>query len=185
MSAIRDIFLRGRWMGLAALVSLGCTVTVPLNSQETSMQKCGPPVYCARTDRQREPYPKTPPALGLAGSIITDPSFHSRILRVTDAKSDPDGLGRPMMSPASAETNAWNADGTKFYVLTPGGQFVLYDFDEAEMKARQKGVMPVTEGDFSHTNRTSCISRDVVIRPFNNTTFPMVSSRCFTKSPIA
>ncbi|MGB0103109.1 MAG: hypothetical protein WBP51_02805 [Candidatus Sulfotelmatobacter sp.] len=55
-----------------------------------------------------------------------------------------------MMSPASAETNAWNADGTKFYVLTPGGQFVLYDFDEAKMKARQRGVMPVTEGDFSH-----------------------------------
>jgi len=56
-----------------------------------------------------------------------------------------------MMSPASAETNAWNSDGTKFYVLTPGGQYVLYDFDPAKMKAHQSGVMPVSEGEFSHT----------------------------------
>jgi len=50
---------------------------------------CGPPDYCTRTDRRVEPYPKTPPDPGSAGKIITDPNFDSRILRVTDANTDP------------------------------------------------------------------------------------------------
>src|SRR5262249_54429118 len=122
-----SFLLRKKWM-LAVVVCLEFTLAASDGTRENSAiqnQRCGPPAYCARTDRLREPYPRTPPALGPAGSIITDPGFHSRILRVTDAKSDPDGLGRAMMSPASAETNAWNSDGTKFYVLTPGGQYVL------------------------------------------------------------
>src|SRR5438067_3681687 len=55
---------------------------------------CGPPHYCARTDRKVERYPKAPLAPGPAGSIVVDPRFGSRILRVTDAKADPMGKGR-------------------------------------------------------------------------------------------
>lgn len=146
--------LRKKWMGLSVMLWLGLQAWVPLNEDASVLaqpQTCGPPIYCARTDRRVEPYPKTPPTLGPAGSIIADPSFHSRILRVTDPKSDPDGLGRSMMSPASAETNAWNSDGTRFYVLTAGGQYVLYDFDPVKMKAHPRELLPFPEGDFSHT----------------------------------
>ncbi len=96
---------------------------------------CGPPDYCARTDRRVEPYPEQPPEIGPAGSIITDPTFGSRILRVTDSKSDPVQAGRPLFSPSSAEQNPWNKDSTMFYVNTSGGSFVIYDFDPATMKA--------------------------------------------------
>lgn len=115
---------------------------------------CGPPNYCARTDRRIEPYQPNPPAMGPAGSIIRDPAFSSRILRVTDAKSDPYGMGRSLMTPSSAEQNAWNADSTKFYVLTIGGQYVLYDFDAANLKVQQQGVIKAPWGgepEFSYT----------------------------------
>ncbi len=136
-------------LGLAAHTPLVLAAqSAPRSGQD---KPCGPPVYCARTDRRVEPYPTAPPALGPAGSIITDPGFHSRILRVTDGKSDPDGLGRSSMTPASAGTNAWNSDSTKFFVLDTGGQTVLYDFDPAKMRAREKAMLPVDGPEFSHT----------------------------------
>lgn len=98
--------------------------------------KCGPPEYCAPTDRRVDPYPDKPPAIGPAGSIITDPTFGSRILRVTDGKSDPKQAGRPVFTPSSAEQNTWNVDSTMFYVTQSGGSFLLYTFDPATMKAR-------------------------------------------------
>ncbi len=104
-------------------------------------RSCGPPDYCARTDRKIERYAKTPPALGAAGSIITDPSFGSRILRVTDAKSDPMDRGRAFKTTSSAEQNIWNRDSTAFYVLAGGGQDLLYEFDPSTMKARQGEVL--------------------------------------------
>jgi len=97
---------------------------------------CGPQQYCARTDRRVEPYPDKPPAIGPSGSIISDPTFGSRIVRVTDERSDPIQAGRPLFTPASAEQNSWNKDSTMFYIDTSGGSFLLYDFDPATMTAR-------------------------------------------------
>jgi len=94
-----------------------------------------PSEYSARTDRKVVPYPATPPATGPAGSIITDPSFGSRIARVTDARSDPKQAGRSLFSPSSSEQNPWNKTSTMFYVNTAGGSFVLYDFDPMTMKS--------------------------------------------------
>jgi hypothetical protein len=139
-------------LGLAAHLPLALVAaTSPPGADE---KKCGPPSYCARTDRRIVPYPATPPTLGPAGSIIEDPSFGSRILRVTDAKSDPLGMGRSMMTPSASEQNPWNTDGSKFYVMTPGGQFVLYDFDPGNLKTRKDRVLPVPwsgEPEFSYT----------------------------------
>ena len=117
-------------------------------------KSCGPPNYCARTDQRIEPYPKTPPVLGPAGSIIADPSFGSRIVRITDAKSDPQGRKRSLMTPSSAEQNSWNVDSTKFYIVTAGGQYMLYRFDPSTLKVHQDQVLPVPwqgEPDFSYT----------------------------------
>ena len=98
--------------------------------------RCGPPEYCAPTDRRVQLYPDKPPAIGPAGSIVSDPTFGSRIVRVTDARSDPTEAGRPLYSPGSAEQNSWNKNSTMFYVSTSGGTFLLYTFDPATMKAR-------------------------------------------------
>jgi hypothetical protein len=98
---------------------------------------CGPPEYCVRADRRVEPYPEKPPAIGPSGSIINDPTFGSRILRVTDGGSDPTQAGRPLFTPSSAEQNSWNKNSTMFYVTTSGGSFLLYDFDLPTMTARR------------------------------------------------
>jgi hypothetical protein len=58
------------------------------------------------------------------------------------------------MTPSSAEQNSWNADGTRFYLITSGGQYVLFTFDPSTMKVRQNGVIPAPwqgEPDFSYT----------------------------------
>jgi hypothetical protein len=107
---------------------------------------CGPPEYCARTDRRVESYPGKPPAIGPAGSIINDPTFGSRILRVTDGRSDPKQADRPLMSPSSAEQNSWNKNSTMFYVTTSGGSFLLYNFDPATMTAKPANTPHLTWG---------------------------------------
>ncbi len=109
-------------------------------------KSCGPPEYCARTDRKVEPYPDKPPAIGPAGSVFNDPTFGSRILRVTDNKSDPKPGDRPLMTPSSGEQNSWSKDSTKFYVTTNGGSFLLYDFDPSTMAARQVRTPKLTWG---------------------------------------
>jgi hypothetical protein len=123
--------------------------------QSKSRDKCGPPGYCARTDRKAEAYADNPPEIGAAGSIITDPSFGSRIVRVTDPKSDRQGKGRSMMTPSSSEQNSWNLNSTRFYVLTPGGEDILYQFDPSSMKLREGEIMRLgwmPEPQFSYTS---------------------------------
>lgn len=83
---------------------------------------------------------------------MTDPNFGSRILRVTDKKSDPGRRDGSLNTPSSAEQNSWNKTSTKFYVLAPGGQKVLYDFDPTSMKVRQADVVDMLgEPEFSYT----------------------------------
>jgi hypothetical protein len=120
-------------VGASACAAQGVPATRP---SAPSSGTCGPPEYCARTDRRTEPYPEKPPALGPAGSIIADPTFGSRIVRVTDGGSDPKQAGRPLFTPSSAEQVSWNKDSTMFYVTTSGGSFLLYGFDPATMTVR-------------------------------------------------
>jgi hypothetical protein len=115
---------------------------------------CGPPNYCARTDVRVEPYPKAPLAVGPAGSIVIDPIFGSRILRVTDTKTD---LRRPSESystPSSAEQNSWNTDNTKFYVRGLDGGLLLFNFEASAMAVQRIGAPSVAwlgEPQFSYS----------------------------------
>lgn len=124
------------WLAVILSSVTACAAqSIPKSSQGTTTSKCGPPAYCARTDRRVEQYPEKPPAVGPAGSSVSDPTFGSRIVRITDDKTDPKQAGRPLFTPSSAEQNSWNRDSTKFYITTSGGSFLLYDFDPASMKA--------------------------------------------------
>lgn len=156
--ALLRIVSRLSWACGLLSAALLCTSTLAAGSQPIqtkSRDKCGPPSYCARTDRKTEAYPDNPPEVGAAGSIITDPSFGSRVVRVTDPKSDRQGKGRSMMTPSSSEQNSWNLDSTRFYVLTPGGEDILYQFDPSSMKLREGEIMRLgwmPEPQFSYTN---------------------------------
>jgi hypothetical protein len=118
-------------MLLSSIVAVGVVNHGPVTNPLPAVKE-----YSARTDRKIVPYPETPPALGPAGSVITDPSFGSRIARVTDPRSDTRQPGRSLVTPSSSEQNSWNKTSTMFYVETLGGTFLLYDFDPATMKAR-------------------------------------------------
>jgi hypothetical protein len=118
-----------------------------------SARTCGPPNYCARTDVRVESYPSTAAGIGPAGSIIGDPTFGSRIVRVTDAKTDSRRTSESYTTPSSPEQNSWNTDDTKFYVRGIDGGLELFDFNPATMAVRARGSLNVSwigEPQFSY-----------------------------------
>ncbi len=144
--------------------SLAILVTTLSSSAED--KPCGPPHYCARTDRRTEPYPKTAPALGPAGSIITDPTFGSRIVRVTDAKTL---AGEIFSTPSAATHNPWNSNNTSFYLLTRNGQILVYDFNPSNLAPHERGVARMPSGgepEFSSTEPNILFATDLRTNAF-------------------
>jgi len=133
-------------------------------------------LYQARTDREAVPYSTAPPALGPAGSTIHDPSFGSRILRVTDGHSDPSQPGQSLFTPSSSEQNSWNKTSTMFYVSTAGGSFLLYRFDPESMKVRRADSSTLSWGpepQFSFTQPNVLYGvnrRDLIFQQYDTTT---------------
>jgi len=125
---------RATWLlALLAVVS----AAGPAHAQSLS-PSAPPSTYVTESDRNVYPPPPLP-ALGPAGYRFSDPTFGSKMLRVTDANTRPDRLGRFWASPSSAETSAWNTDSTKFYVIGGGGEIVPYRFDPRTMTAARMG----------------------------------------------
>jgi hypothetical protein len=145
--------------GIAAMIL--ASVSLVLLSPATLAQvgssparTCGPPNYCARTDVRVEPYPKVAPAIGPAGSIVSDPIFGSRIVRVTDAKTDARRPSESYTTPSSAEQNPWNTDDTRFYLRGIDGGLELFDFDPAHMAVHAIGALNISwigEPQFSYS----------------------------------
>jgi hypothetical protein len=73
------------------------------------------------------------PSLGPGGSSFTDPTFGSRMLRVTDATTRPGISGRSYTTPSAAHQTAWNANSTYFYVRSVDGYFIPYAFNPSTM----------------------------------------------------
>jgi len=90
--------------------------------------------YSAITDTVARPEPALP-ALGPAGSIITDPDFASSILRVSDGNTIPGDLNTSFRTVSMAHHNAWNANSTLFYVITTAGMVVPFSFNPATLTA--------------------------------------------------
>ena len=116
---------------------------------------CGPPVYCSRTDLQVVQVPSTPPNVGtLTGmnTIVTDPDFGNRIVRVTDANTDPTSgfQNRTYESTASgsADDNLWNTDSTLFIVQDTGAGGVPFTFNPSTFQAARlyTSNFPATNG---------------------------------------
>ena len=90
--------------------------------------------YSARADRAVYAKPALP-ALGGAGSTFSDPTFGSRMMRVTDGNTRPGNAGQSYTTPSAAHQTAWNADSTKFYVRSVDGYFIPYNFNVSSMTA--------------------------------------------------
>jgi hypothetical protein len=119
----RNIFFNGFSTAFtAALASLAVSVHA----------QSAPATYQATTDRNVHNKPALP-AIGPAGSTFTDPTFGSRMLRVTDGNTRPGTPGRSYTTPSAAHQTAWNASSTYFYVRSVDGYFIPYAFNAATM----------------------------------------------------
>jgi hypothetical protein len=111
----------------------------------TSLQaQSAPATYQATTDRDARTKPPLP-AVGPANSTLTDPTFGSRMLRVTDSHTRPGSPGRSYTTPSAAHQTAWNVDSSYFYVRSVDGYFIPYAFNTASMSATR--VQATGNGD--------------------------------------
>lgn len=117
---------------------------------------CGPPTYsCSRTDQAIVQIPSTIPNLGNlrgANSITTDPNFGNRIVRITDAVTNPSSgfQNRTFVTATSgsADENLWNLDSTLFIVQDSGARAYPFSFDPNTLQAARMYVStyPATNG---------------------------------------
>lgn len=91
-----------------------------------------PSTYTAYSGTDPKPAPKPPPDLGPANSIITDPTFGSRILRVTDTHT---GSGRSFIPEDAGFFRSWNANSTAFKLMMTNGTSYWMDFNASSFQA--------------------------------------------------
>jgi len=104
---------------------------------------CGPPKYnCSRSDlllaKVLSPIPDMGNLSG-AGRVAADPSFGSRVARVTDATTNPGFLNRGYAAGegGSADANIFNIDSTLLFVQDTGSWMIPMAFDPASMRAER------------------------------------------------
>jgi len=122
----------------------------------TSTGSCGPPAYgCSRTDTKIVQVPTAPPSVGNltgANTIVTDPDFGNRIVRITDANTNPDPTfkNRTYMADAggSADDNLFNTDSTLLLVQDSGSNAYPFTFNPSTLQAARMYVasFPSTNG---------------------------------------
>ena len=114
----------------------------------SSGRVCGPPAYdCSRTDFNVAQIPSSIPNVGNltgANTIVTDPDFGNRVVRITDWNTDP-GLqasNRSFVSAASgsADENLWNLDSSMFVLQSLGAASYPYTFDPPTLQATRMYV---------------------------------------------
>jgi len=87
-----------------------------------------------------------------ANTIVTDPDFGNRIVRITDANTNPDPTFKNRTyvttSSGSADDNLWNVDSTLFLVQDTGAKAYPFTFNPSTLKAARMYVSssPATNG---------------------------------------
>src|SRR5262249_10158965 len=102
--SIRSILQSGT--GWSVLFALGLLLLGAFGPDPAAAQ--APSTYSAYTGTEPKPIP-TAPAFGPANSVVTDPTFGSRILRATDPNS---AAGRSLIPTDAGFFRTWNADST-------------------------------------------------------------------------
>jgi hypothetical protein len=89
-----------------------------------------PPYPNAYTDRLV--HAKTPMAPPAANTVFQDPDFGALMVRVTDGNTNPRQINSFFRNPGT-ETNAWSADGRKFFFVGPPQTDLAFGFDPSTM----------------------------------------------------
>jgi hypothetical protein len=118
------------------LVSISCSSSGESPSTASGM---APSSYSAYSGTDPKPSPNPPPALGPANSVVIDPAFGSRILRVTDAHT---AGGSSLIPEDAGYFRTWNANSTAIKLKTANGTSYWVEFDSANF----------TVGNIHHLN---------------------------------
>jgi hypothetical protein len=118
-----------------------------------------PSTYSGYTGTDPKPIPSPPPVLGPANSIFLDPTFASRILRVTDSKT---AGGASIISEDAGFFRTWNADSTAIKLMTTTGKSWWVEFDPANFKVGDGSSRPTLHQlNFNYKWEWSAVDPDV------------------------
>jgi hypothetical protein len=132
------------------LVSIGCAIIALLivgcdgrsgesvSADPALSAAISPTTYSAYTGTDAKPIPDAP-ALGPANSIIQDPTFGSRILRVTDAHTNG---GNSLIPEYAGYWRTWNANSTALKLHGPFGTSYWLEFDASSFSVGDGSARP-------------------------------------------
>ena len=95
-------------------------------SSTAPVAQLAPSTYAAYSGTDPKPSPTPPPDPGSANSIHVDPTFGSRILRVTDSHT---ASGSSLIPEDAGTFRTWNATSSAIKLTTPNGSSYWMDFD--------------------------------------------------------
>src|SRR5262245_5509527 len=126
--------ISGRLSAAMALSLFFSGLVMPLSAQQAA-----PSTYSAYTGTDAKALPPAP-ALGPANSFIKDPTFGSRILRVTDQNTS---SGQSFIPTDAGFFKTWNADSTAIKLSGPSGQGYWLEFNPSTFKVGDGSSKPV------------------------------------------
>jgi hypothetical protein len=97
-----------------------------------------PTTYSAYSGTDAKVIPSAP-ALGATNSTIIDPTFGSRILRVTDANT---GSGNSLISEYAGFTRTWNANSTAVKLMNGQGYAYWLEFNSSTFRVGDGSARP-------------------------------------------
>ncbi|TLY18570.1 MAG: hypothetical protein E6K68_11140 [Nitrospirae bacterium] len=118
-----------------------CVVTVlcPLVPAFGQASSAAPSTYAGYTGTDPKPIPPAP-VLGPANSVLNDPTFGSRILRVTDENT---AAGQSFISADAGFVRTFNANSTAIKLTGPQGQEYWLEFTPSTFKVGDGSAHPV------------------------------------------
>jgi len=118
-----------------------------------------PSTYSAYTATDAKPIPPAP-ALGPTNSVINDPTFGSRILRVTDANI---ASGNSLLPEYAGTYRTWNADSTAVKLMNGQGYSYWLEFDPFSFRVGDASARPTLHPlGFPWTWEWSAVDPDVI-----------------------
>src|SRR5712671_238629 len=118
-----------------------------------------PSTYSAYTGTDTKIIPPAPP-LGPSNSVMSDPTFGSQILRVTDANTNG---GESFISTNAGFFRAWNADSTAIKLTGPHGDGYWLEFNQANFTVGDGSANPAIHSlPFPWTWEWSAVDPDII-----------------------
>ncbi|HKR79673.1 MAG TPA: hypothetical protein VJR69_08200 [Nitrospira sp.] len=130
-----------------------------LTSNQSGLAATAPSTYSAYTGTDAKAIPSAP-ALGAANSIINDPTFGSRILRVTDANTF---SGNSLIPEYAGYYRTWNANSTALKLMNGQGSSYWLEFNPSTFKVGDGSARPqVHPLSFPWSWEWSAVDPDVI-----------------------